>query len=102
MAYKQYQDIFRDIGSVWDQSCHQSRENTEQDLALVREHFIKSEQFIYEKERNQIIEELLDVTYQLIQQNTTPILQEEVFENEGRLSISKRKRKSSDGIILDY
>lgn len=101
MPYRQYQDVFRDIGFVWDQSLCQSRESTEHDLELVRDQFVESEKFVHEKERIQIIEELLDVTYQLIQQKQTPTLENEEFENEGRLSISKRKRKSSDRTIIN-
>ena len=95
MVYIGYQELLRDIGKVWDQSTHQPNESKDF-LAIVHEQYLQSAALLSTQEiiRNQIIEELFEVTNQLIQ-NTFRNADNLESEDNKVLSISKR------GIIGD-
>ena len=68
MVYNEYQELLRDIGKVWDQSKSQRNESKDL-LSTIHEQYLQSSLFLcnQEKVHNQIIEELFEVTNQLIQ-----------------------------------
>lgn len=102
MAYSNYQDLFNDIGYVWDHS-QDDLNSLQQNLQSIHNHFMISEQIHKEKEQNQIIEELLEVTSQIIQKPiNSPLQQNKIGKEEeiGSVSISKRRLSFDSGIFI--
>lgn len=103
MAYSNYQELFNDIGFVWDHS-QEDQNSLQQNLQSIHNQFMISEQIHKEKEQNQIIEELLEVTSQIIQKPINSSIQQNNNGKEeeiGSISISKRKRSFDSGIFIN-
>lgn len=93
MVYTDYQNILTDIGRVWD-LCKNRPNESREDLHTIQEQYMQSISFVQDRERNQIIEELLEVTNQLISSNNSSCFSpEQSPENDDSrlLSLSKRK-----------
>ena len=54
MAYSNYQELFNDIGFVWDHS-QEDLNSLQQNLQSIHNQFMISEQIHKKKEQNQII-----------------------------------------------
>lgn len=97
MAYTCYRELFNDIGIVWD-GIKENSNFAQQKLHSIQENVQQSTLFKEEKERKQIMEEMIDVTNQLMEQSLD-IAREELnsFDDNELLSITKRKQLFENG-----
>lgn len=97
MPYKCYKELFKDIGIVWD-GINEKGNFARQKLHSIQENVQQSTLFNEEKERKQIMEEMIDVTNQLMEQSLDMAREELSSSDDIELfSISKRKHLDENG-----